>query len=204
MKLVVQIPCFNEEATLAATVADVPRRVAGVDSVEVLVVDDGSTDASVAVARSAGADFIVRHARNRGLAAAFRTGVDACMRLGAHFVVNMDANGQYRGADIPRLIAPLVAGEADIVVGDRQTGSLDHFSPGKRLLQRLGSSLIARLAGLSVPDAVSGFRAFTREAAPRPLLRVRHGYLLPPKDRNSFEGECLSHTRLGILSSVLK
>src|SRR5215510_3986577 len=132
MKLIVQIPCFNEEETLARTVADIPRRIDGIETVEVLVIDDGSTDRTAEVARRAGADHIVRHACNRGLARGFRTGVDACLRLGADIIVNTDGDNQYSGADIEGLIRPILEGRADIVIGDRQTAGLAHFSPTKK------------------------------------------------------------------------
>jgi glycosyltransferase involved in cell wall biosynthesis len=167
VKLIVQIPCYNEEATLAETVREIPRQIAGIARVEVLVIDDGSTDRTVEVARAAGVDHLVRHRRNRGLAQAFRTGLDAALARGADLIVNTDADNQYSGADIPALVAPILAGQADIVVGDRQTAGLAHFSRTKRFLQWLGSGLVRRLSQLEVPDAVSGFRAFSREAALR-------------------------------------
>jgi len=165
MKLIIQIPCFNEEANLAATVADLPREIPGVDAVEILVVDDGSTDATSAVALDLGVDHVVRHRRNQGLAAAFRTGLETCLRLGADVIVNTDADNQYAGGDVPKLLAPILCGEADIVVGDRQTATLDHFSPTKRLLQRIGSLVVSRFSETDTPDAVSGFRALTADAA---------------------------------------
>jgi glycosyltransferase involved in cell wall biosynthesis len=165
MKLIVQIPCFNEEATLPQTVADIPRRIDGVAQVEILVIDDGSTDRTVEVAWAAGVDHVVRHHANRGLARSFRTGLDACLRLGADIIVNTDGDNQYAGADIPRLIQPILEGRADIVVGDRQPGRLAHFSPLKQRLQGLGSWVVRQLSATSVPDAVSGFRAISREAA---------------------------------------
>jgi len=167
MKLIVQVPCFNEQETLAETIAAIPRSVPGIDEVEVLVVDDGSTDGTLEIARAAGVDHLVRHRRNRGLAAAFRTGLDAALRLGADIVVNTDADNQYEGQDIPALIRPLLEGRADFVVGDRRPGELSHFSRSKRFLQRMGSWLVRRLSGVQVGDAVSGFRALSREAALR-------------------------------------
>ena len=165
MKLIVQIPCFNEEATLATTVADIPRELPGVDAVEVLIVNDGSSDRTVDVARQAGVDHIVTHRANFGLAQAFATGLDASLKLGADLIVNTDADNQYQGADIAALIGPLLAGEADLVIGDRQTDSIEEFSWFKRRLQRWGSALVRKLSGTEVRDAVSGFRAYTREAA---------------------------------------
>ena len=165
MKLIVQIPCLNEEETLPATLADIPRQIEGLDEVEVLVIDDGSTDRTAAVAREHGADHVVRFAQNRGLGYAFKTGFDTCLRLGADIIVNTDGDNQYCGADIARLVQPLVAGEADLVIGNRQTGAIGHFSPLKRFLQSFGSRMISRLATIDVPDVASGFRAFSREAA---------------------------------------
>jgi glycosyltransferase involved in cell wall biosynthesis len=165
MKLIVQIPCFNEAETLRQTLDDIPRRIAGVDPVEILVVDDGSTDGTADLARELGVDHVVRHKTNMGLARSFRTGIEAGLARGADIIVNTDGDNQYAGTDIPRLIAPILAGEADIVVGDRQTATVAHFSRGKKLLQRLGSFVVRRLSHTDVPDAVSGFRAISRDAA---------------------------------------
>jgi glycosyltransferase involved in cell wall biosynthesis len=165
MRVIVQIPCLNEEQTLERTVGAVPRYISGVDAIEILVIDDGSTDATADVARELGVHHFVRHNGNRGLAAAFRTGIDAALRCGADIIVNTDGDNQYCGADIPGLVEPILRGEADVVIGDRQTHRLPHFSPGKKLLQAVGSFLVRRLSGTRVPDAVSGFRAFSREAA---------------------------------------
>jgi len=165
MKLIVQIPCYNEEKTLPETVADIPRQIDGVDQVEILIIDDGSSDRTVEVAREIGVDHIVRHKTNRGLARTFRSGIDACLRLGADIIVNTDGDNQYAGQDIPKLIAPILAGEADVVVGDRQTERVAHFSESKKMLQRLGSSVVRRLSETTIPDAVSGFRAISRDAA---------------------------------------
>lgn len=167
MKLIVQIPCYNEEQTLPETVANIPRRIPGVDQVEILVIDDGSTDRTVQVAREIGVEHILRNKANQGLARSFRNGLDACLKLGADIIVNTDGDNQYEGADIPKLIAPILAGEADMVVGDRQTDTLAHFSPLKKRLQWLGSGVVRKFAGIWVPDTVSGFRAFDREAAIR-------------------------------------
>lgn len=164
-KLIVQIPCYNEEDTLPQTVADIPRDIAGVDRVEVLIIDDGSQDRTVEIAERIGVDHIVRHKNNRGLARTFRTGLDACLALGADIVVNTDGDNQYAGADIPKLIQPILDGTADIVVGDRETYKIDHFSWGKKLLQRFGSAVVRQLSDTEVPDTVSGFRAISRDAA---------------------------------------
>ena len=165
MKLIIQIPCLNEEQTLPRTVADIPRIIEGVDTVEILIVDDGSTDRTVEVAREIGVDHIVINKSNKGLARSFRTGLDACLRLGADIVVNTDGDNQYYGGDIPALIRPIVDGKADIVVGDRRPHEVEHFSPGKKRLQKLGSLVVRNLSELDIPDAVSGFRAISREAA---------------------------------------
>ncbi|HEX9698070.1 MAG TPA: glycosyltransferase family 2 protein [Acidobacteriota bacterium] len=165
MKLIVQIPCHNEAQALAATLAAIPRRIEGIDEIDVVVVDDGSTDETVAVARREGVRYIVRFARRRGLARAFMAGLDESLRRGADIIVNTDGDNQYEGADIAKLVAPILAGEADIVVGDRSPATLAHFSPLKKALQKLGSWTMRRLSGTGVADAPSGFRAYSREAA---------------------------------------
>jgi glycosyltransferase involved in cell wall biosynthesis len=164
MKLIVQIPCFNEEHTLPSTLADLPKEIEGIDTVEWLVIDDGSTDRTVEVAREHGVHHIVRLTNNRGLAAAFQAGLDASLKLGADIIVNTDADNQYFGGDIPKLVAPILAGDADMVIGDRKTDQIEHFSPLKKRLQRLGSAVVRRASGTDVPDTTSGFRAYNREA----------------------------------------
>jgi glycosyltransferase involved in cell wall biosynthesis len=164
MKVIIQIPCFNEEDTLPATLADLPRSIEGIDAVEWLVIDDGSTDRTVEVARENGVHHIVRLTNNRGLAAAFQAGLDASLKLGADIIVNTDADNQYFGGDIPKLVEPILAGEADMVIGDRETDQIEHFSPLKKRLQRLGSAVVRRASGTDVPDTTSGFRAYNREA----------------------------------------
>ena len=175
-KLIVQIPCFNEAETLAETIAAIPRQIDGVDAVEVLVIDDGSTDETVSIARASGADHIISNGANKGLARSFQIGLDTCLRRGADFIVNTDGDNQYSGGDIPKLIAPLVEGRADIVVGDRQTSVIKHFSPLKRKLQKIGSHAVSQLAGAEIPDAVSGFRAFARDAAMGITIRSTFSY----------------------------
>jgi glycosyltransferase involved in cell wall biosynthesis len=165
MKLIIQIPCLNEEETLPATIADLPRELGGVDEIQLLVIDDGSTDRTVEVARELGVDHIVRLTNNRGLAAAFQAGLDACLKLGADIVVNTDADNQYSGADVAKLVAPILEGRADMVVGDRRVATVRHFSGSKKALQRIGSWIVRRLSGTEIADTTSGFRAYNREAA---------------------------------------
>jgi glycosyltransferase involved in cell wall biosynthesis len=165
VKLIVQIPCYNEEHTLPETFNDIPREIEGVDTVEIMIIDDGSTDRTVEVAKALGVDHIIRNKNNRGLARTFRKGIDECLKLGADIIVNTDGDNQYAGWDIPKLITPIVEGNADVVVGDRKTQDIQHFSPIKKLLQRLGSYVVKKVSGVQVPDAVSGFRAYSREAA---------------------------------------
>lgn len=178
MKLIIQIPCYNEAEYLPATLKDLPQKVEGIDQLEVLVVDDGSSDNTAEVARKNGVDHIVRFKKHRGLAAAFSAGLEACLRLGADIIVNTDADNQYRGSDIPALIAPILKGEADIVVGDRQTQSIPHFSWTKKKLQKWGSRLVRMLSKTTVPDATSGFRAISREAAFRLNVLSQFSYTL--------------------------
>jgi glycosyltransferase involved in cell wall biosynthesis len=165
MKLIIQIPCFNEQDQLPLTLNRLPREVPGFDTVEWLIIDDGSTDRTVDVAREHGVDHIVRLTNNKGLAAAFQAGLDAGLKLGADVIVNTDADNQYDGADIPKLVAPILSGHADMVVGDRQVRTIEHFSGAKKLMQRLGSWVVRQASSTDVPDATSGFRAYNREAA---------------------------------------
>jgi glycosyltransferase involved in cell wall biosynthesis len=165
VKLIIQIPCFNEEAQLADTLAGLPQAVPGFDVVETLVIDDGSIDRTADVARASGATYLLRFPVNLGLARAFSAGLDAALKLGADVIVNTDADGQYRGSDIVQLVRPILAGQAEMVIGDRAPHRIEHFGPVKRSLQVLGSWVVRQLSGTSVPDAASGFRAFSRRAA---------------------------------------
>jgi glycosyltransferase involved in cell wall biosynthesis len=176
MKLIVQIPALNERETIAAVVAAVPRSIPGVSRVEVLIVDDGSSDDTVAVALRAGADHVVRHTANKGLATAYQTGIDTALRLGADIIVNTDADDQYPGDEIPRLVEPIVERRADIVIGDRQVQRIEHFSPLKKALQHVGSSVVRWASETDVPDTVSGFRALSREAALRTFVTTDFSY----------------------------
>jgi glycosyltransferase involved in cell wall biosynthesis len=177
-KLIIQIPCLNEAQTLPATLADLPKSIPGVDAIEVLVIDDGSRDGTADVARACGVDHIVRLRRNKGLAAAFQAGIDACLKAGADFIVNTDADNQYAGHEIPKLLAPLLRGEADICIGDRNIAGLRHMSWRKRQLQSLGSWVVRQVSNTSVPDTTSGFRAYTREAALRMTIVSEFSYTL--------------------------
>jgi len=165
MKLIVQIPCLNEEATVGQTIRDVPREIPGIDLVEVLIIDDGSTDGTVKAAEEAGADHIISFSNHKGLARAFMAGIDRCLKEGADIIVNTDADNQYMGADIPKLIGPILRKEADMVVGNREVETIEHFSPVKKYLQKLGSWVVRKLSNTNVPDAASGFRSYNREAA---------------------------------------
>jgi glycosyltransferase involved in cell wall biosynthesis len=178
MKLIIQIPCFNEADQLAQTLADLPREVEGFDVVEWLVIDDGSTDRTIAVAREEGVDHLVRLTNNKGLAAGFQAGIDTALKLGADVIVNTDADNQYYGPDVARLVAPIIDGRADMVIGDREVGGIEHFSPLKKALQRLGSWVVRQASSTSVPDTTSGFRAYNREAAIQMMVVSKFTYTL--------------------------
>jgi len=174
MKLIIQIPCYNEAEYLPLTLKDLPNEIRGIDKIEVLIVDDGSSDSTVDAARKNGVDHIVQLKTRRGLASAFAAGLESCLLLGADIIVNTDADNQYNGRDIPKLINPILNGEADIVVGDRQTQTIPHFSWTKKKLQKWGSRLVKILSSTEVPDATSGFRAMSRDAALR--MNVLSGF----------------------------
>ena len=177
-KLIIQIPCLNEAETLPATLADLPRSVPGIDVVEVLVIDDGSRDRTAEVAKAQGVAHVIRFRQRKGLAAAFIAGIDASLRRGADYIVNTDADNQYAGRDIARLLEPLLRGDADIVVGDRNIRDLAHMSWPRKLLQRLGSWTVRQVSATNVPDTTSGFRAYTREAALRMTIVSDFSYTL--------------------------
>ncbi|WP_454049413.1 glycosyltransferase family 2 protein [Cellulomonas sp. Marseille-Q8402] len=178
MKVFVQIPCLNEEETLPAVLASIPRRIDGVDELEILVIDDGSTDRTVEVAREHGVRHIVRHSRNRGLARSFRDGVDYALAHGADIVVNTDGDNQYPQDRIPDLVRPVIEGRADIVIADRQTATIAHFSPFKRLMQRVGSRVVNFAADTHLPDAASGFRAYSRASLMRLNVVTEFSYCM--------------------------
>jgi len=178
VKLIIQIPCFNEEGSLAETLAALPRTLPGIDVIETLIIDDGSTDRTADVAREAGATYLLRFPVNLGLARAFSAGLDAALKLGADVIVNTDADHQYPGHEVARLVAPIMAGDVDMVIGDRAPHQNEHFSASKRVLQRLGSWAVRQLSGTSIPDATSGFRAFSRRAALRLNVYTRFTYTL--------------------------
>ncbi len=178
VKLIIQIPCLNEETTLPGTLADLPRQIDGVDEIEWLIIDDGSTDHTASIAREHGVQHVVHHHINKGLAAAFQSGLNAALQQGADIIVNTDADNQYPGRYIPDLIRPILEGRADMVIGNRQTNTIKHFSPSKKLLQNLGSLMVRYASATDVPDAPSGFRALTREAALRLNIVTDYTYTL--------------------------
>jgi len=196
MRVVVQIPCYNESQTLPATLANIPKHIQGIDRLDILVVDDGSSDNTVAVAYNLGVTHIVRHPYRRGLAVAFQTGVDTALRLGADIIVNTDGDNQYPQADIPRLIAPIILKEADIVIGDRQPAHMTEFSLLKRRLQSWGSWVVRLASGTQVPDATSGFRAYSREAALRLNLFTRYTYTLETIIQAGKKGLRVAHIQI--------
>jgi glycosyltransferase involved in cell wall biosynthesis len=178
MHLIIQIPCYNEAQSLPATLADIPLRITGIDTIETMIIDDGSTDGTIDVARRLGVDHIIRLPGHKGLAIAFQAGLDTCLKLGADIIVNTDGDNQYPQAEIPRLIDPILHNEADIVIGDRQVQTVPHFSPLKKRLQRWGSWVVCLASGIRAPDATSGFRAYSREAALRMSVLTRYTYTL--------------------------
>jgi glycosyltransferase involved in cell wall biosynthesis len=178
VKLIIQIPCYNEAQTLPGTLAVLPRHIDGIDTIETLIIDDGSQDDTIGVAERCGANHVLRLHPHRGLAAGFSLGLEASLRQGADIIVNTDADNQYNADDIQHLVAPIIQGKADIVVGDRQVATLESFSPTKRRLQTIGSWVVSQASGIHTPDATSGFRALSREAAMRTLVLSGYSYTL--------------------------
>jgi glycosyltransferase involved in cell wall biosynthesis len=196
-KLIIQIPCLNEAETLPETLRDLPTAIPGIDVIETLVVDDGSRDRTSEVARAHGVTHIVRLRRNKGLAAAFSAGIDGALALGADYIVNTDADNQYAGADIPKLLAPLIAGEADICIGDRNIQAIAHMPAGRKLLQRVGSWVVRQVSGTKVPDTTSGFRAYTREAALRMTIVSEFSYTLESIIQAGKRRMAIAHVEVG-------
>ena len=193
MKLFVQIPCYNEAETLPRTLADLPAHIPGIAEIETLVIDDGSTDDTAKVARQERVDHLIRFPNHKGLATAFTKGLEACLVRGADIIVNTDGDNQYPGESIPRLVEPILAGQADLVIGDRQVQHNAFFSPFKRLLQRLGSWVVSRAAQSPIPDATSGFRALTRETALRTLVLSNYSYTLETLIQAGAQGLSIEH-----------
>lgn len=198
MKLVIQIPCLNEEASLPVTLRDLPRAIPGVDTIEILVIDDGSRDRTSEVAHELGAHRIVRFPARRGLARAFDTGLREALAMGADVIVNTDADNQYQGADIPKLVEPILQRRADMVVGTRPIDSIEHFSPLKKALQRLGSGVVRALSATDVPDATSGFRAYSREAALRLTVLTGFTYTLETLIQASQKNIAIAHVPIRV------
>jgi len=196
VKLIIQIPCYNEERTLPATIKAIPRKFDGIDIVELLVIDDGSTDRTVEKARELGVDHIVRLTSNRGLAVSFSAGLDSSLRFGADIIVNTDGDNQYRAEDIQKLIDPILAGSADMVVGDREVMQVEHFSFIKKLLQKLGSWVVRHISNTTVPDVTSGFRAFSREAALRMNVISQFTYTLDTIIQAGKKGIPIAHVSI--------
>jgi glycosyltransferase involved in cell wall biosynthesis len=196
-KLIIQIPCLNEAETLPATLRDLPTRLDGIDVIETLVIDDGSRDRTADVAREQGVTHVLRFRRRKGLAAAFMAGIDACLKHGADFIVNTDGDNQYAGRDIARLIAPLLAGHADIVIGDRNIRDLAHMPAHKKFLQRLGSWVVRQVSNTTVPDTTSGFRAYTREAALRMTIVSDFSYTLESIIQAGKKRMAIAHVEIG-------
>lgn len=178
MKLIVQIPCYNEEETLPQTYADIPKEIDGIDEVEILIIDDGSSDRTIDVAQELGVNHIIKNKHNMGLARTFRLGIEECLKLNADIIVNTDGDNQYAGWDITKLVQPILNGEADIVIGDRETHKVPHFSGVKKIMQWLGSGVVRKLAGIWVPDTVSGFRAISRDSAIKMNVLSSYSYTI--------------------------
>ncbi|MFT5195739.1 MAG: glycosyltransferase involved in cell wall biosynthesis [Candidatus Promineifilaceae bacterium] len=178
MKLIIQIPCLNEEETLAEVLADIPESIPGIDEIETMIIDDGSTDGTVDLAHRLGVDHIIKHPRNMGLAKAFQSGIEEALRQRADIIVNTDGDHQYPGSAIPDLVELVRSGQADIALGDRQVQTIDHFSPIKKFFQAAGNVVVRSVSGTDINDAVSGFRAYSREAALRLTILTRFSYTL--------------------------
>ncbi|WP_079913983.1 glycosyltransferase family 2 protein [Paenibacillus sp. 32352] len=197
MKLIIQIPCLNEEDTLAITINDLPKSINGIDEIELLIIDDGSTDRTIEVAKKMGVNHIVKFPRNRGLAEAFKAGMDACLRLGADIIVNTDADNQYKGSDIPKLIKPILEKKSEVVIGDRKTDTIAHFSPVKKFFQKFGSKVVRIVSQTDVPDTTSGFRAYSRDAALRINVVSEFTYTLETIIQAGHKKIAVGHVEIG-------
>ncbi|MGF9713241.1 glycosyltransferase family 2 protein [Paenibacillus naphthalenovorans] len=197
MKLIIQIPCLNEEKTLPITIKDIPRKIEGISKVEILIIDDGSSDRTIEVARKLGVDHIVRFPKNKGLAEAFKAGLDASLRLGADIIVNTDADNQYKGSDIPKLIKPILEKKYEMIIGDRKTDTIAHFSPIKKFFQRFGSKVVRTLSQTDVPDTTSGFRAYSRDAALRINVVSEFTYTLETIIQAGHKKISVGHVEIG-------
>jgi glycosyltransferase involved in cell wall biosynthesis len=197
-KLIIQIPCFNEERTLPETIGDLPDKIEGIDTIETLIIDDGSTDRTVEVAKELGVNHIIQNTNNRGLARSFRKGLDACLRLGADIIVNTDGDNQYAGSDIPKLVQPIIDGKAEIVIGDRQTHKIKHFSKFKKFLQKLGNRVVRQLSGTDIPDVVSGFRAISRDAALKLNIISPYSYTIEMVIQAGKKNMAITHVPISI------
>jgi glycosyltransferase involved in cell wall biosynthesis len=198
LKLIIQIPCFNEEHTLPETIRDLPNEIQGIDKIEVLIIDDGSTDRTVEVARELKVNHIIRNTNNRGLARSFQKGLDACLRLGADIIVNTDGDNQYAGRDVEKLVRPILEGKAEIVIGDRQTHKIKDFSAFKKLMQKLGSRVVRQLSGTDIPDVVSGFRAISREAALKLNIISPYSYTIEMVIQAGKKNMAIAHVPVGV------
>jgi glycosyltransferase involved in cell wall biosynthesis len=198
MKLLIQIPCYNEANHLLQVLSALPQELPQISRIEVLVIDDGSTDGTAAIASQFGVNHVIRHPENRGLAATFQTGLESCLRLGADIIVNTDGDHQYPGDEIPRLIEPILQRRADIVIGNRQTRTIAYFSPLKKFLQFLGSWVVRMASGADVPDATSGFRAYSREAALRLTVLTHYTYTLETIIQASKKGLTIAHVPIRV------
>jgi len=197
MKLIVQIPCLNEEKTLPVTIGDIPRSIPGIDEVEILIIDDGSSDRTVEVAKECGVNHIVKIPQTKGLANGFKAGIDACLRLGADIIVNTDGDNQYKGQDIPKLVQPILEYKAEMVIGDRQVNTIDHFSDTKKFLQKFGSWVVRLASATDVPDTTSGFRAYSRDAALKINVLSEFTYTLETIIQAGQKNIIVSHVPIG-------
>ena len=197
MKLIVQIPCLNEERTLPVTVRDIPQRIPGIEEIEILIIDDGSTDRTLEVAKECGVNHIVKIPQTKGLANGFKAGIDACLLLGADIIVNTDGDNQYKGQDIPKLIQPILEHKAEMIIGDRQVDTIEHFSDTKKFLQKFGSWVVSLASATDVPDTTSGFRAYSREAALKINVLSEFTYTLETIIQAGQKNITVSHVPIG-------